>query len=253
MRVSEYLPWIVATFVSLIFVSAVLPTGWPEKTKRAFRLFVALLFFFVIGLYWLATGEKFDETVYRIVLCNFHSFERCSSAAIKPGGEYQRSTEIEELRLANAERERQFKEATAAIQRLEQAQRTQQAAITVPPSPSSNVLKQGNVRTNGIYRNTVREPRRTSYEFVRFYGDGTVVTANTDSAAVPENWFRKESSLRFPIGRYKIDGNKISFSVTSANGVVDYQGSLENEILSLSFYSHINGGSFSGQYSFIPF
>ncbi|MFH1346501.1 MAG: hypothetical protein ABIL01_35710 [Pseudomonadota bacterium] len=218
MRLSEYLPWLAATFVSLIFVSAILPAKWPEKAKVAFRLFVALLFFFGIGFYWLATGEKFDETVYRIVLCRFHSFERCSSAAL-----------------------------------IEKAQKEQQVAITVPPSPSSKVLNGGNVRTNGVYRDTVRENQRTYYEFVRFYADGTVIAANTPSAGVSENWFRKESPLRFPIGRYKIDGNKISFSTTSANGVVDYEGSLENEMLSLKFHSQINGGSFSGQYSFIPF
>lgn len=221
MRFSEYFPWLAATFASLIFVSAILPAKWPEKTKIVFRLFVALLFFFMIGIYWLTTGEKFDETVYRIVFCKFHSFERCKEVG--------------------------------AIQRIEQAQKEQPVGITTPSSPSSKVLNRENVRTDGVYRNTVREPHRTYYEFVRFYSDGTVIAANTPDAGVSEGWFGKESPLGFPIGRFKSNGNKISFSTTHTTGVVDYEGLLENGILSLKFQSQINGGSFSGKYFFIPF
>jgi hypothetical protein len=32
------------------------------------------LFFLLIGAYWLTTGEKFDETAYRLILCQIYNF-----------------------------------------------------------------------------------------------------------------------------------------------------------------------------------
>ena len=83
MRLGEYLPWVIATIVSLLFVTPVVPKHWPKHTKALFRIAVAAGFFFLIGAYWLATGEKFDETAYRVVLCRIYPFERCSSISAK--------------------------------------------------------------------------------------------------------------------------------------------------------------------------
>src|SRR2546423_13731074 len=103
MRVSEYLPWLIATFASLLFVSVLTPTYWREPTKHIFRVLVALCFFFLIGVYWLMTGEKFDETTYRLVLCRFHAFERCASppsvAPMQPGLDQEA---LEQLRKSEA-------------------------------------------------------------------------------------------------------------------------------------------------------
>jgi hypothetical protein len=77
-RVFEYIPWLLVTFGSLFVATAVMPRSWPESVRQVFRIIVAVTFFFLIGAYWLATGEKFDETAYRLVLCKMHSFERCT-------------------------------------------------------------------------------------------------------------------------------------------------------------------------------
>ena len=81
MRITEYLPWIIITFLTLVIVRAVSPINWPEHTRRAFHIAIAAVFFFLIGGYWLTTGEKFDETAYRLVLCRIYPFERCSYVA----------------------------------------------------------------------------------------------------------------------------------------------------------------------------
>lgn len=85
MHISEFLPWLLATFSTLIFVSALMPAHWSAKVKASFRLFVAILSFVAIGGYWLTTGEKFDETAYRLVLCKIHNFNRCNLSELKRG------------------------------------------------------------------------------------------------------------------------------------------------------------------------
>lgn len=78
MRLGEYLPWIIATATTLLFVTAVLPEGWSERRKKAFKIAIGVTFFLLVGVYWLVTGEKFDETAYRLVLCRIYEFERCA-------------------------------------------------------------------------------------------------------------------------------------------------------------------------------
>jgi len=96
MRFSDYLMWLIATFASLLFVGAVTPKHWSAPTRDVFRVLVAVSFFFLIGAYWLTTGEKFDETAYRLVLCRLHAFERCSAApsvgSSQPAGSPQLAT-----------------------------------------------------------------------------------------------------------------------------------------------------------------
>jgi hypothetical protein len=89
MRIGEYLPWIIATFSTLIFVTTVSPKHWSENTKRAFSVAIAGAFFFLIGAYWLTTGEKLDESAYRLILCKLYPFERCSSVSseVAPKGD----------------------------------------------------------------------------------------------------------------------------------------------------------------------
>ena len=78
MRISEYFLWLLVTFGSLFIVSAVLPEKWSAKAKTVFRITVTVSFFFLVGVYWLATGERPDETAYRFVLCKIYQFERCN-------------------------------------------------------------------------------------------------------------------------------------------------------------------------------
>jgi hypothetical protein len=81
MRFGEFLPWIIVTFSTLIFIKVVSPRNWPERTRRAFHFVLTAGFFLMIGAYWLSTGEKFDETAYRWVLCRIYPFARCSAVA----------------------------------------------------------------------------------------------------------------------------------------------------------------------------
>ena len=141
MRISEYLPWIIASFLSLLFVTAVTPNKWSERTKNTFRVIVAVCFFFLIGAYWLATGEKFDETAYRLVLCKIHSFERCSNAGASQSGPDGES--LERWRKS----EQQLKDAADAIARLEAAQRAQERRPPeiVSPTHRADVPKKKDV------------------------------------------------------------------------------------------------------------
>lgn len=79
MRISDFLLSLIATFGSLFVVSAIFPVRWPDRAKTVFRVIVGVGFFFLVGGYWLTTGEKFDETLYRVVLCRLHLFDRCIS------------------------------------------------------------------------------------------------------------------------------------------------------------------------------
>ncbi len=124
MRLGEFLPWIIATIASVLFVTAVVPERWPARTKYMFRIAVAVGFFFLIGTYWLTTGEKFDETLYRFVLCRFHAFERCStiSREVNPNSEAPErlKSEIDALAKAAQEIRRQQDEAADARKRDEE-------------------------------------------------------------------------------------------------------------------------------------
>jgi flagellar biosynthesis GTPase FlhF len=80
-------------------------------------------FFFLIGAYWLATGEKFDETAYRFVLCRLYSFERCSALVEKPARietSEQLKREMEALTKATQELRRQQQEAAEEKRREEE-------------------------------------------------------------------------------------------------------------------------------------
>lgn len=145
MRISEYLIWFGATVVGLIFVTAPVSSRWPFRTRVAFRMMVAAGLFVAIGVYWLTTGEKPDETAYRIVLCRVvpHS-ERClpfvggdrgnpaatSSQREGEHAEQARRREQEAERGGQEERERQRvldearqREFEAERRRLEERQR----------------------------------------------------------------------------------------------------------------------------------
>lgn len=131
MRLGEYLPWIIATASTPLFVSAVMPRDWPEHSKKAFRLAVAIGFFFLIGAYWLTTGEKFDETAYRWVLCKLHNFERCAAIAATPpadGSSSQMLKEAEALRKAADDLRREQKEATERRAKEDQERAARQRA-----------------------------------------------------------------------------------------------------------------------------
>jgi len=108
MRFSEYLLWFLVTFASLFFVSAVLPRSWPEQLRTIFRIVVAVAFFFLVGAYWLTTGEKLDESAYRLVLCQMYNFERCKPPSdVAAEEERRRQVEAQRQQSAAEARERE--------------------------------------------------------------------------------------------------------------------------------------------------
>src|SRR5262249_38484960 len=108
------------------------------------RVVMAVGFFFLIGAYWLITGEKFDETAYRLVLCPMYAFERCSSPSVSSSQPETDRGSLEILRRNEARREQQLKDAADAIARLEAAQREQakrSAPTSSPELPASATQK----------------------------------------------------------------------------------------------------------------
>jgi hypothetical protein len=132
MRIGEYLPWLIATISTLFFVTAVAPKHWSERSKTVLRIAIAAIFFVLIGAYWLSTGEKFDETAYRFVLCRLYQFERCSGppadVAAKSDTPERLQREVEALTKAAQEIRRQQEEAAEARKRDEERARMKAAA-----------------------------------------------------------------------------------------------------------------------------
>jgi hypothetical protein len=82
LRVTEYLPYVILTAVSVLFVRAVTAERWSPAKKAVFTTVMAVLLFLGIGIYWLRTGEKPDETAIRLLLCPFfEDSDRCKRAA----------------------------------------------------------------------------------------------------------------------------------------------------------------------------
>jgi len=62
-----------------------------------------------------------------------------------------------------------------------------------------------------------------SYEYLRFYEDGTVIESSIQGDRSVENksWFDKTDST-IQSGCYAVDGSSLSFSVRSPAGVVEF-------------------------------
>jgi hypothetical protein len=134
MRFFEYLPWLVATLAGVVFVTAVTPSDWSSGKRNVFQLFVALSFFFAIGSYWLTTGEKFDETAYRLVLCPIFNLQRCTSSPTIHATPSESNPELlRRLRENDARREKELKETADAVVRLQAAQREQAKRAATDP------------------------------------------------------------------------------------------------------------------------
>jgi len=74
--------------------------------------------------------------------------------------------------------------------------------------------------------------------FLRFYSDGTVIGVNaTGNPRQIKKWFRRPYRNS---GKYAITGNEIRFSLTSLEGTVDYEGTINGKLILIKFYSHIN-------------
>ncbi len=103
------------------------------------------------------------------------------------------------------------------------------------------------IRFDGLYQ----AEQDDYYTYLRFFGDGTVITAN--SSGQPEEvvgWFQKGHPF-VSTGVYTINGDEISFSAAGAGITNEYNGQLTDQILSLRSYSQINGFQEEYEYRFV--
>ena len=103
------------------------------------------------------------------------------------------------------------------------------------------------IRFDGLYQ----AQEGDYYLYVRFFEDGTVITASSDGK--PEEvigWFQKGHPY-VSTGAYSVNGDEISFSAASPTGVVDYNGEVTGLTLSLRSHSQINDFQAEAEYHFV--
>jgi hypothetical protein len=117
------------------------------------------------------------------------------------------------------------------------------AAVWYTSAPEKDVQKK-KVNYDGIYFFDKGSGNGTA---VRFFDDDTVIEQGLGSLEglspkdIVENlqqWFTKDYDSK---GFYNIEDDKISFSIKSEFGMVDFYGNIIDDILILNWYSHING------------
>ena len=107
---------------------------------------------------------------------------------------------------------------------------------------------------NGIYQSEIFN--NEYWQYFRFYEDGIVIAvSSTGTPSDIADWFKKENieSKDLSHGEYKIDDSELVFSIISVNGTVDYEGEIQENILTLDFYSHINDTQGTRTYTFLLF
>jgi hypothetical protein len=86
--------------------------------------------------------------------------------------------------------------------------------------------------------------------YLRFYADGAVIgVSSTGTPAQIRPWFRAPYNDN---GRYLVRGPRISFSLTSPAGRVDYDGVIDGSRLQLLSCSRINGRRSTDFYDRVP-
>ena len=106
------------------------------------------------------------------------------------------------------------------------------------------------LRFDGLYQ-TAQEGEDWSY--LRFYPDGTVISVCSNGTPNDlKSWFTKEHA-NISIGTVLLEGAHLSFTSTSSQGAVDYEGELILDQLHLTLYSHINSYRGKDVYSFTQY
>jgi hypothetical protein len=122
------------------------------------------------------------------------------------------------------------------------------------------------IRHDGVYKYTPEisednkeDPNTPLCSYLRFYPDGTVITANTKCNAKPltagelskfKKWFRKG---RKNIGRsnFKVRERTIYFSITYGNETFDYSGEVIDSTIHLTLSSDVIPNQIVNSYLFI--
>ncbi len=124
MRIWEFVPYILATSAAILFVNAIAGDHWPKFKRAVYKVVAGLLLSSVIGFYWLTTGDKPDETLFKLAMCPFvPAAEKCkpSFSNSEPASNRQ-AEEAAATRAAEAERVRQQEAAKRAAELRRQAE-----------------------------------------------------------------------------------------------------------------------------------
>jgi hypothetical protein len=98
------------------------------------------------------------------------------------------------------------------------------------------------ITERALYRSETVHRSELLLGWLRFQSDGLVLSVTTSSPARPDEiarWFTPahEHSSR---GRWRLDGERLSFETESEYGRVDYEGVVVGDELRLRSHSHIN-------------
>ncbi len=108
------------------------------------------------------------------------------------------------------------------------------------------------VRYDGVYQSTTHDLPPHYWSYLRFYEDGTVLAVESfGTPAQIARWFNRQQ-YSFDKGVYSIAGTHITFSATSSEETVDYDGTIiEEGKVKLNEHSHINDNRFTETYRFV--
>lgn len=120
------------------------------------------------------------------------------------------------------------------------AEQPTESPADVPPT-AAPPSEPGDLRFDGLYH------QMNSFGWLRFLEDGTVLTVPLQSATASEalEWLADDCE-DCGRGTYTIQDSQIKFSSTTAQGTVDYNGTIQKDALILDTLSHINGYESTG-------
>jgi TonB family protein len=122
------------------------------------------------------------------------------------------------------------------------------AADTMPPPQTPATAAQ--VRVDGLYHS--RDPQGRGDGFLRFYPDGTAVSASSTGSPIDVLKWLGPDHEHISKGPYSVTGDRLAFASTSPSGRVDYDGTIAGTTLDLQLTSRINGHQSRRRYVFIP-
>jgi len=107
------------------------------------------------------------------------------------------------------------------------------------------------LRYDGVYQTPKFKDGVFYFKYLRFYPDGLVTGVSTPGKPEQiQKWFLPENA-NISTGKYSVDGNRISFSLKSSAGVVDFSGELAVDQIRLYSRSKINQNEGEEMYSFL--
>lgn len=111
-----------------------------------------------------------------------------------------------------------------------------------------DMKKSAMIQFNGLYQSTQTE---NYWSYLRFYDDGLVLqVSSTGNPEQVARWLIRDNKENYSSGEYRLVGRKISFTTTSREGSVDYDGTLHGNTMVLASHSHINEHRSTDEYVF---